>query len=564
MPVAAGVELQPVSHSGNRAHPAAALAVHLNISEETSGAKRLDKAHRGELLQMFREGRQHVHLPPARVRVLQFVVGAPWLAVQATAIIMDMVIMILTWECGYGQGPLSTAEDPNCQEALSGGTFYSIMVLTTVLYVIDIALRIYGLTPSVFFWSYSNCFDFVVVVVSGFGSLDPDVGNRLGFSSALRLTRFVKLIRLSRSAALLKATAAFMRRITGENRRRFVSPEHDLDLNLVYVTPWLIGMSVPASGCMSRFYRNPLPEVVRFFETFHPSKYFMCNLCPEMPYPVADFKTGRVRCFDIQDHTPPLFSETISFLHEAQRFLEGDEERVVAVHCKGGKGRTGSFCCALLLYTEEAEDAEDALNYFTLMRTDTDQSGTAKTQGVETPSQVRYVEYIDQHLRTLNTYAPNSLDPPEPVRLLLSKLEVVNAWQGPIPDDLVVAVHDQAQQFVVHWSRGEGGIWRLPGVIVCGDTRISVFGRGDDPVGTDVLEVRRGEAEASQANRDRRMLAGEEPGCLFYFIFHTSFVEGKDLQLPMQMVDKAAKKKHGRVLYDLSGFIKLSFSVLQV
>ena len=60
-----------------------------------------------------------------------------------------------------------------------------------------------------------------------------------------------------------------LRHVTGENKRRFVALEHDLDLDLVYVTPRLISMSVPADQWLMRLYRNPLKEVVRFFETFH-------------------------------------------------------------------------------------------------------------------------------------------------------------------------------------------------------------------------------------------------------------------------------------------------------
>lgn len=555
-PSTSGVEMQPLARSNSQRGSQA----HLQITKVKSGTKSFDKEGRGQLLQLYREGRHKVSLPSSRVWCLQFAVSGGWLAVQALAIITDMVILTFTFKCS----DLSEDERANnyaCQSS-SDGAFYVISICTTVLYVIDISLRIYGFGRVVFFRSITNWFDLLVVIVSGFGSIDPET-EFLGGASFFKVARFVKLFRLGRTAALMKACCGCMRRVTGENKRRFVSPEHDLDLDLVYITPWLIGMSVPAAGCMTRFYRNPLPEVVRFFETFHEGKYFIANMCPELPYPVSDFKTGHVECFDIQDHTPPLFSETVSFLRDAQVFLQKDEERVVAVHCRGGKGRTGSFCCAMLLYNKEAEDAEDALNFFCLMRTDTDQTGKAKTQGVETPSQMRYVEYIDRHLREEQAYTPHAVDPPEPVRLLLSKFEVKNAWKGPIPDDLLVAVHDMEQRRVVHWARGAGGVWHLPEVGVLADTRISVFGRGDVPPEEDLLEVRRREAEKAH-DTGKRVLAGKEHGCLFYFIFHTSFVEGNDLQLSMSMVDNAAKKKDGKLLYDLSGIVKLSFSVLPV
>eukprot|EP00966_Prymnesium_polylepis_P070608 1640849-Prymnesium_polylepis.1 len=67
--------------------------------------------------------------------------------------------------------------------------------------------------------------------------------------------------------------------------------------------------------------------------------------------------------------------------------------RMVAVHCRGGKGRTGSLCCAWLLYTRTCDDADDALNMFALERTELS-LGSRKLQGVDTPSQRRYVQYV--------------------------------------------------------------------------------------------------------------------------------------------------------------------------
>jgi protein-tyrosine phosphatase len=42
----------------------------------------------------------------------------------------------------------------------------------------------------------------------------------------------------------------------------------------------------------------------------------------------------------------------------------------LAIHCRGGKGRTGSMCCAWLLYSRACLDADDALTHFALERTE--------------------------------------------------------------------------------------------------------------------------------------------------------------------------------------------------
>ena len=48
-----------------------------------------------------------------------------------------------------------------------------------------------------------------------------------------------------------------MRQRVGENKRRFIDLENGFDLDIAYVNPRLIAMSVPATGCTA-LYRNPL------------------------------------------------------------------------------------------------------------------------------------------------------------------------------------------------------------------------------------------------------------------------------------------------------------------
>ena len=58
----------------------------------------------------------------------------------------------------------------------------------------------------------------------------------------------------------------------------------------MYCTPRLIAMSVPATG-LTALYRNPLSDVVRFFETRHAKEgYVIVNCCPELPYATDSFR----------------------------------------------------------------------------------------------------------------------------------------------------------------------------------------------------------------------------------------------------------------------------------
>jgi len=53
------------------------------------------------------------------------------------------------------------------------------------------------------------------------------------------------------------------------------------DLDLTFVTERVIAMSFPSSGFQS-FFRNPIQDVSRFFNTKYPGKYKIYNLCSKL------------------------------------------------------------------------------------------------------------------------------------------------------------------------------------------------------------------------------------------------------------------------------------------
>jgi hypothetical protein len=64
------------------------------------------------------------------------------------------------------------------------------------------------------------------------------------------------------------------------------------------------------------------------------------------------------------------------------------------VHCQGGKGRSGTFCSSLLLWTGFCSTAAESLHAFVQRRTD-ERIKSTQYQGVTGPSQLRYVNYIE-------------------------------------------------------------------------------------------------------------------------------------------------------------------------
>lgn len=179
-----------------------------------------------------------------------------------------------------------------------------------------------------------------------------------------------------------------LRATVSKKKRRF--QEDGFDLDLTYITPRIIAMGYPSSGGETLF-RNPLPEVQRFFETRHPGRYRIYNLCSERAYDPADF-CGRVARFPFDDHNPCMLEVIPRACADMHAWLAAHPDNVIAVHCKAGKGRTGLIIAAYLLHAGVRRSADAALKYFASKR-------TKDQQGVTIPSQMRFVHYYEKMLR---------------------------------------------------------------------------------------------------------------------------------------------------------------------
>jgi len=191
-----------------------------------------------------------------------------------------------------------------------------------------------------------------------------------------------------------------VRKLVSLKKRRFVGDGFDLDLT--YITPRVIAMGFPSEGAEG-VYRNPMSEVVSFLETRHREHYMVYNLCSERSYEAAKF-SNRVRLFPFDDHTPPPLRMILAMCANVKQFLDEDDENVVAIHCKAGKGRTGTMICAYLLFSREFATADGALDWFAFMR-------THNRKGVTIPSQIRYVHYTEKILPLLSDFRHPRLPP---------------------------------------------------------------------------------------------------------------------------------------------------------
>lgn len=136
---------------------------------------------------------------------------------------------------------------------------------------------------------------------------------------------------------------------------------------------------------------------------------------------------GRIWHYPWPDHHPPPFKLVPGIMASMRNWLRGEEgvsagkrdgvqvaglmgevgkrgERVVVVHCKAGKGRSGSMAVSYLL-SEEGWTREAALQRFTERR-----MRPGFGPGVSIPSQLRWLDYVERWSAGGKVYVERSVE----------------------------------------------------------------------------------------------------------------------------------------------------------
>lgn len=415
---------------------------------------------------------------------------------------------------------------------LSNQTSHDINLVSRIIityFLIEIGFRIFYRGKE-FFKSCLDVTDLLVVLATFIldfilGFLAEVNYGRLGV-----IGRALRVFRIGRSVIIMVQQYRHMtqaaRKTVSQNKRRYQKDGFDLDL--CYITKRVIAMSFPSSGVRG-MYRNPIQEVARFLDAKHEGSYLIFDLCSERNYDASIFH-GRVERVFIDDHNVPSIRDMIDFCIKVRKWLSEKEDHVIAVHCKGGKGRTGTMICTWLVDCDMFTEAEESLVYFGDRRTDLDKGKTF--QGVETPSQSRYVGYYEKIVKTLDGEAP----PVVKLKLKSIRITGIHTVGNGDGSDLVLDIYLQKTNIFscklgkkdkceVEFSKEKDVVEVSPTeeVVLYDDVKVK-FNSNKIPKGYD--------------------------GCAFYFWFHTYFVENNRLLIPRDELDNPHKKKTHKIFTD--------------
>lgn len=200
--------------------------------------------------------------------------------------------------------------------------------------------------------------------------------------------------------------ASLLRQIVAGPRSRH--PEAGLDL--CYVTSQIIATSGPSGTYPQRAYRNPLDQLVKFLNYKHGEDWAIWEFRAEgTGYPDEEVY-GRINHYPWPDHHPPPFRLVPMIMASMRNWLHDEggsgekKERVVVVHCKAGKGRSGTMACSYLI-SECGWDSSEALARFTERR-----MRPGFGQGVSIPSQLRWVGYVDRWTKGGKIYVERQIE----------------------------------------------------------------------------------------------------------------------------------------------------------
>ena len=181
--------------------------------------------------------------------------------------------------------------------------------------------------------------------------------------------------------------------------------------------------------------------------------------------------------------------------------------------------------CSYLVFNNKFKTSKEALDFFAERRTD--KSVGEKFQGVETPSQSRYVEYFTRIMTQMSRNIPE----PKVLRLKSIKISAVLSVGAGNGSDLSCTISENREQvFAMDFGQQTNCRTDYDSVV----DLLTV-----DPINCPTLS---GDVRL-KFNCKTKSVPRAYEDCAFYFWFNTSFIEDRQLRLDRTELDNPHKPK---------------------
>lgn len=197
----------------------------------------------------------------------------------------------------------------------------------------------------------------------------------------------------------MKFVKSLIRSIIASPKQLHYDSNLNLYLDLAYITPQLIVSSAPTTTYLESWYRYPLSDLITYLETNHNQHWHLFNFRGEDPGYKDEDVQFKVSHYPFPDHFPPPIQYIIDASDEIDQFLSASDDNMAVLHCKAGKGRLGTMCCAYLMLSGmkqgHAIDVESVIRIYTERR-----MRKFGGDGVSIVSQKRYLQYWNEYLKS--------------------------------------------------------------------------------------------------------------------------------------------------------------------